>query len=50
MKKRNLKQLKLNKQSISKMDMLQGGRVANETRPLYSCHPETCNGTQEQER
>jgi len=46
MKKRNLKQLKLNKQAISKISDLYGGRRAFETFVEYSCHPETCNGTQ----
>ncbi|XLS30657.1 hypothetical protein ACJD0Z_07475 [Flavobacteriaceae bacterium M23B6Z8] len=52
MKKRSLKNLVLNKKTISKIEdrtAVLGGRALMETFPEYSCHPETCN-TQIQER
>lgn len=52
MKKRSLKNLVLNKKTISKIkdaNEILGGRALMETFPVYSCHPESCN-TQLQER
>ncbi|WP_156168850.1 hypothetical protein [Kordia jejudonensis] len=51
MKKRTLKNLNLNKKVISNLEieavkgMLQDSG-SGDTHPDYSCHPETCNGTQ----
>lgn len=51
MKKRNLSNLALRKKVISRLenDALKGrlrGSGSGDTHPDYSCHPETCNGTQ----
>ncbi len=46
MKKQSLKNLTLNKKTISRIHdtkNIVGGRVAFETFVEYSCHPETCN-------
>lgn len=52
MKKRTLKSLNLNKKVISNLesDALKGklgDSGSGDTHPDYSCHPETCNGTQQ---
>lgn len=51
MKKRTLKNLNLNKKVISNLEsealkgQLRSG--SGDTHPDYTCHPETCNGTQQ---
>ena len=56
MKKQTLKSLNLNKKVIStlKIEALKGqlrratgDPCSGDTAPIYTCHPETCNGTQE---
>jgi hypothetical protein len=52
MKKRNLKSLNLHKRIISnlKVEAVKGmlrDSGSGDTHPDYTCHPETCNGTQQ---